>query len=87
MPRRTKIPYPAGSDRMVDAVSVEISNASEPWCDYELSDGSVIRIKTIVSEIWRIENEFDANGNPVYYVKATNVLNVSPPGEITRTTN
>ena len=65
--------------REVDATEVEFKTRGEDWNEYQLMDGTVIKMKLVVSEIFRIEGMHDAEGNPVYYIKSTNVPFVKSP--------
>ncbi len=57
------------------------------WNTYKLSDGSKIRIKTVLKGVKRL-NTFTAEGKPVYSVKADNVVEVvDSPKQLTRTEN
>ena len=42
-------------------------------------DGSVIKMKMVVSQIFRIDGTYDNEGNPAYQIKSTNVAAVSSP--------
>jgi len=48
----------------------------EDWNEYQLSDGTVIRMKTVITDVFLIPGEIDPEGNPVYNVRSTNVLRV-----------
>jgi hypothetical protein len=48
---------------------------------YRLSDGAVIRMKTVVTNIIRTE-EFTPTGEPVYIVNSQNVLVADVPDEM-----
>jgi hypothetical protein len=70
--------------RDVDGLEVRFRSNHEEWNDYTLEDGSSIRMKAVVSEIIRLEGEFDSEGNPVYLVKSTNVLVIKAPDNLKR---
>jgi len=71
------------SHREVEAVNVDFEAKSEPWVMYELSDGSVLKVRTLVTGIMRLEGEHDAGGNPLYTVSTQVVIRVvSAPKEI-----
>ena len=65
--------------REVDATEVEFQTRKEDWNEYQLMDGSVIKMKLVVSGIFRIEGMYDDEGNPVYQIKSTNVPVVKSP--------
>ena len=69
---RRKIPTPPdGAVR--EAELIEIASSKEPTNVYELSDGSVISLKTVVTEIWRVDGVYDGDGNPLYVTKSGNI--------------
>lgn len=54
----------------------------EHWNEYLLDDGSVVRVKLVLTEIIRIDDAHDDQGNPVYALNSTNVVSVSAPDEL-----
>ena len=68
--------------RQVDAVEMDFQTRREDWSEYQLYDGTVLKMKTAVGEILRIEGEYDPEGNPVYQVKSTNVMMVRSPDQL-----
>ena len=81
MADRIKINY--GGEE-VDATSIEINQSSEYWNQYLLDDGSIVKMKLVVTKVLRIENKFDAEGNPMYLVQSTNVMSVGSPANLKR---
>lgn len=79
---RRKIPVRPGEFK--DAELIEVQQSSEQWNQYLLADGSVVKLKVVVTEVWRIDNEYDNDGNPVYLVRSRNVVTVSSPEELRR---
>jgi hypothetical protein len=63
----------------VEATEVQFQTHKEDWNEYQLMDGTVIKIKTVMGEIFRIEGMYDSEGNPVYQVKTSNLLIVKSP--------
>ena len=66
----------------VDATEVEFQTRKEDWSEYQLMDGSVVKMKLVVSDIFRLEGMYDQEGNPVYHIKSTNVAAVSSPDNL-----
>ena len=62
--------------REVDATEVDFQTRKEDWNEYQLMDGSIIKMKMVVGEVLRIEDMYDNEGNPVYQVKSNNVMMV-----------
>jgi len=58
------------SNRLVDAVPVDFSADAEPWEQFTLEDGTVIKLRATPQGIMRLEGEFDASGSPIYLVTA-----------------
>ena len=80
---RRKIPLgPGGPNK--DAELIEVQQSSEQWNQYLLADGTVVRFKAIVTEVWRIVDEYDAEDNPAYVVRSRNVVTVTSPDELRR---
>ena len=73
---KVKIQY---AGREVEATPVEVNQSSEKWNEYLLEDGTVLKMKLILKKVMRVENEFDAEGNPVYVMQTTNVTAVTSP--------
>lgn len=80
--RRRKIRLPGGET--VDAAEVPFQTGAEHWNEYVLQDGTVLKLRTVTTEILRVEGQFDNDGNPVYILKSTNVLAVSAPDSLRR---
>jgi len=76
MSKTVKIEF---NGKMYEAESIEINQANESWNQYLLDDGSVLKLKTVVTNIVRLEGVYDNEGNPVYVVKSGNVITATPP--------
>ena len=74
-----KIPY---KGREVDAVEVDFQTRKEDWNEYQLMDGSFVKMKLVVSDIFRVPDEWDNEGNPVYVVKSQNILVARSPDNL-----
>lgn len=72
-PLKKKIPVTPGQPPK-ECSLVEITATNEKWSEATLADGSTIRVKPVILEVWLIEGEKDQDGGPVYYVKAQNVM-------------
>ena len=82
MERKKKVPGPDG--QMVEGTELSFQSGGEHWNEYMVDDGSVIRLKTIVTDVVRIDGMFDQQGNPIYLVQSTNVMAVSAPEKLKR---
>jgi len=79
--KKTKVQVP-GIPGIVDAVEVAVDEAIERWTDVKLADGSTLRIKTVLLGVLRIEGHYDADGNPMYQVKANQIMTVDAPDQL-----
>ncbi len=82
MPRSRKIPLPDGSE--ADAEILGFRSSGEHWNEYLVDDGSVLKLKPVVTEILRLEGQYDPMGNPIYLIQSTNVVAVDAPDELKR---
>jgi hypothetical protein len=76
-----KIKINLGSE-IVEATPVSVNQASEYFNQYFLEDGTVLRMKLVATKIFRVDDRFDAEGNPVYFVQSTNVLSADAPSHL-----
>lgn len=68
--------------RQVQATPVDINQSGEKWNEYLLEDGTVLKMKLVLKKVFKVDGEFDEEGNPVYVMQSTNVTSVSAPGDI-----
>lgn len=80
MNRRTTVRLPDG--RELPAIELGFQTGGEHWNEYMLDDGSVIKVKLVITNVVRVEDEYDANGLPLYIAQSTNVMAVSAPDEL-----
>ena len=83
---RKKIPTPPDG-QLRDAELVEVKEAREPTNVYDLADGSVLSLRTVVTEIWRVDGVFDAEGNPQYITRSGNITTVTAPEKLRQRTS
>lgn len=67
-----------------EGVDISFKTRKEEWNEYELMDGTIIRMKVIVSEVIRLDNLYDNEGNPRYIAKSANMLVVKAPENLKR---
>ena len=74
--RKVKIPF-NGQD--VDAELVDVSQTSERWNEYLLEDGTILKVKLVLTNVYRVTGQHDSEGNPVYILQSTNVVSTNAP--------
>ncbi len=53
----------------VDVVEVSFeAKTPEPFSEYVLGDGSVIKVKSVVTSVMRVHDQFAPDGTPIYLV-------------------
>ena len=68
-------------DNTVAGTLVDFETMREEYNSYKLSDGSTVRMKTVVTNIIRTD-EFTLTGEPIYIVNSQNVLVADGPDEL-----
>ncbi len=63
--------------REVDGESVEFTTQGEQWTVYNLADGSLMRVKLVMMDVARLDDEFNQNGDPIYMFSAQQVIAVT----------
>ena len=69
---------------IVLATPVAINQANEYFNQYFLEDGTLLKMKLVATKAFRIDDRFDQDGNPVYFVQSTNVLSIDSPSHLQR---
>ena len=75
MERKRHVQGPDGA--MHDATEVGFRSAGEHWNEYLLDDGTVARLKLVVTGVLRIDGMRDQKGQPAYVIESTNVVAIS----------
>jgi hypothetical protein len=78
--RKKQVTLPDGST--VTGTELGFQTAVENWNEYLLDDGTVVRVKLIVAEVVRLDDQYDNEGNPNYIIKSANVTALSAPEEL-----
>lgn len=76
MPEQKKKLQFAGKE--LDATEVPLKKATaEPFADYELEDGSILRIKSVVTSVLRLDGQNNPlDGTPIYFALTMPVVSV-----------
>lgn len=69
--------------REVLGQAVDFEAKGEAWSSYALEDGTVLKIKTVLLDVVRLE-EYNENGDPVYQCTAHQIVGVVVPDELKR---
>jgi len=75
MAKKVKVVY---QGKEIEGEQLEFEGEKESWNKYRTEDGSIIRLKVVVSKIIRI-NQYSSSGDPVYMVNSTNLVDADVP--------
>ncbi len=79
MERKKTIDTPNGP---MPVTEMSFRASGEHWNEYLVDDGTVIRLKLVVTEVLRLDGQYDQEGNPAYIAKSANVVAISAPEEL-----
>ena len=68
--------------RQVQATPIDVNQSGERWNEYFLEDGTVLKMKLVLKKVYKVDGEYDEEGNPVYVMQSTNVTTVSSPNDL-----
>lgn len=66
-----QIPY---NGKMTEGDTIDFLTRKEDFNEYQLADGKIIRMKTVVTRILRLKDEKQQDGSPVYFIQSQNVV-------------
>ncbi len=79
--RRLKVPGP--NNTQVDGTEVLIDESSEKWSEFTLEDGTVFRGRVSIVSAVRVDDQYDAEGNPLYVLNTTpQIAIISVPDDL-----
>ena len=81
MSNRRKVNF---GGQMRDATIVDFEADKESFSTYILHDGTTLKIKAVLTEVFRIDGIFQPNGDPVYGVQAQQVVAVNASESLRR---
>ena len=85
MTKGKKVKVPIGG-RLVNAEELGYKTIAEEWNEYKLDDGSILRLKSVLTRVARTE-EFDQQGDPVYYFTTSSIGSAIVPSLLKKKTS
>ena len=79
MERKRRIEVPGQGQ--VDVTEVGFRSDGEYWNEYLLDDGTVARLKLVVTSVYRVDGQVDPKGQPAYIIESSNVMSISASEE------
>ena len=65
--------------RMMEAERMSFKPMDEPWSLYRLEDGSIVKLKLVVSDVYKLPVPDPVTGFPQIIVRSSNVMSYEPP--------
>ncbi len=72
--------------REVEADSMSFTVMTQEWNNYQLHDGTNLRVHSVVTEVFKLLNEHDKEGKPVYSINTANIVVADSPETLKKTT-
>lgn len=60
----------------ISVQEVEVITSNEPWNEYQLANGKLLAVKTILVEVAEAPDEKTTDGESLYLVKTQNIVKV-----------
>jgi len=60
---------------LVKAVDLDFKNEKEYWNTYELSDGSILKVKLVLVGVKRLK-KYNPDGTPIYIINSQNIVRI-----------
>ncbi|MCJ7503016.1 MAG: hypothetical protein MUP80_08150 [Acidobacteriia bacterium] len=66
-------------DQVVEAEKMTFNPIEEPWSLYRLEDGTTVKIKLVVSDVFKLPSRDPVTGLPQLIIRSSNIASVEPP--------
>lgn len=65
--------------QIVEGERVEFKTLKEEWNTYQLLDGTIVKVKTIATDIFKLESIDEFTGQHHYFVKHNTIVSMMEP--------
>ena len=62
--------------KLIEVTEIEVLTENEKWNEYQLADGKILSIKTILLSVTKAKSEITQGGSPLYLTKTQQVVKV-----------
>lgn len=66
-------------NQSVEAEAMEFTPIDEQWSRYRLEDGTIVKLKVVTSDIFKLPQPDPITGLPQLVVRSSNIMSVEPP--------
>ena len=63
-------------EQLPQGTALDFETKKEDWNEYRLSDGTLLKVKLVLTGVVRLNGQFDPAGNPVYAIANLNAVRV-----------
>jgi len=74
IPRKKRLIWPPASGQEVEGTVVQVENQVENPSTYNLEDGTQLRMRTVLTEVIRLEGIYNDEGETIYVLKSQNIV-------------
>ena len=68
---------------IAEAVDLDFKEQEERWNAYELSDGTILKVKLVLNGVKRLKDKYRDDGEPIYLINSHNVVRtINTPQEL-----
>lgn len=68
------------NNEVCEAVRFRVVSSEEVTSSYLLDDGTVVKVRCLLTGIWKLTGKQDVNGNPAYHLN-WHVVPTTEPGD------
>lgn len=65
--------------QMVNAEELRVTPISEGYSEYKLGNGKILRVRVIVTEVYRLDEKDEMTGKDNYFIKSAPIVTVEEP--------
>lgn len=69
MPGERKQLQPSAGAPLAWAEKIDVTAQQPGWSSYTLSDGTTLRVYPTIVEVWRFDDVYDQNNDPLYQTR------------------
>jgi len=63
----------------VEAEQLKFDAIREDWNIYRLEDGKILKVKLVVTEVYKLDEIDETTGRNNYLIRSTNVISIEEP--------
>jgi len=67
---------------VVEGDVIGVAESSEPWSEYTLNDGTILKVKFVLGAVFRLKGKWTDDGDPMYITKSQSVVMAIVPDKL-----